>query len=70
MKLSDVNVGSKVTVKAVSGDEKTKKFLHSLGCSEHQEIALISILSGNYILNIKGSRYALDKKMAETIEVE
>ncbi|PKM69410.1 MAG: ferrous iron transport protein A, partial [Firmicutes bacterium HGW-Firmicutes-18] len=49
--------------------EKLKKFLFSLGCSEGQEIALISILAGNYIINVKNSRYAIDRKMAEIIRI-
>ena len=56
-------------IKNVAGNEKIQRFLFSLGCSAGQEIALISILAGNYIINIKDSRYAIDKNMALAIEL-
>lgn len=68
--LTDAKVGQTVTVKAIEGKEKVKKFLISLGCFEGEQITLISILAGNYIINIKDSRYALEKKIAKTILIE
>ncbi len=56
-------------IKNISGNEKIKKFLFSLGCFEGEEISLISVLAGNYIINVKDSRYAIDKKMAMAIEI-
>jgi len=56
-------------IKAVSGTEKIKKFLFTLGCSEGEEITLVSILAGNYVINVKDSRYAIDKNMAKSIEI-
>lgn len=70
MSLLKAKVGYTGKVKSVSGDQKTKKFLFTLGCSEGEEITLVSVLAGNYIVGIKDSRYAIDKKMADTIEVE
>nr|WP_295969983.1 FeoA family protein [uncultured Bacillus sp.] len=70
MDLTDAKVGQTVTVKAIEGKEKVKKFLISLGCFEGEQITLISILAGNYIINIKDSRYALEKKIAKTILIE
>lgn len=70
MSLLNAKVGYTGKVKKVSGDQKTKKFLFTLGCSEGEEITLVSVLAGNYIVGIKDSRYAIDKKMADTIEFE
>lgn len=56
-------------VKNVSGSEKVKKFLFTLGCSEGEEITLISVLAGNYIISLKDCRYAIDKNMAQAIEL-
>ena len=56
-------------IKAVSGNEKIRKFLFTLGCSEGEEITLISILANNYIISVKESRYAIDGKMAKAIEI-
>ncbi|MBK5246588.1 MAG: ferrous iron transport protein A [Peptostreptococcaceae bacterium] len=56
-------------IKNVSGNEKIKKFLFSLGCSQGEDITLISILAGNYIISVKNIRYAIDKNMAKAIEL-
>ena len=69
MVLSKAKIGQRLNVISIDGKEKTKKFLFSLGCSEGEEITLISILAGNYVVNIKDSRYALDENMAKSIVV-
>ncbi|MFZ7132222.1 MAG: FeoA family protein [Eubacteriales bacterium] len=69
MLLSKAKAGYSAQIKKVSGNEKICNFLFSLGCSEGEEITLISVLAGNYIINIKDSRYAIDRKMAKAIEV-
>lgn len=70
MVLSKAKIGQTVVVKGVEGKDKIKKFLFSLGCFEGEEITLISILAGNYVVNIKDSRYALDANMAKSILVQ
>ena len=70
MDLADVGFGQTVTVKEIEGKEKVKNFLVSLGCFEGEQITLISRLSGNYIVNIKDSRYAIEKMNAKSIFVE
>ncbi len=69
MLLSKAKVGQTFSIKNVTGKEKVRKFLFTLGCSEGEEITLISKLAGNYIVNIKDGRYAIDEKMAKSIEV-
>lgn len=69
MSLFEAKAGNTHNIKAISGNEKTKKFLMTLGCSEGEDITLISILAGNYIINVKDSRYAIDKNMAKAIEL-
>ncbi|WP_147535813.1 FeoA family protein [Bacillus marasmi] len=70
MILSKAKIGQTVVVKSVEGKDKMKKFLFSLGCYEGEEITLISILAGNYVVNIKDSRYALDANMAKSILIQ
>ncbi|MFP4020325.1 MAG: ferrous iron transport protein A [Halanaerobium sp.] len=55
--------------KIKSSDEELKKFLFTLGCYEGESITLISVLAENYIINIKDSRYSIDKELAEAIIV-
>lgn len=69
MTLCKTKMGSTVKVKAICGNEKTCRFLFTLGCHEGEEITLISILAGNYVIRVKDSRYAIDKRMAQSIEV-
>ena len=67
MLLSKAKVGQTKSVVKIEGKEKTVRFLSSLGCCEGEKITLISILAGNYVINIKDSRYALDEAMAKAI---
>lgn len=69
MLLSKAKIGETFNIKQVEGKEKTKKFLFTLGCFEGEEITLISKLAGNYVVNIKDSRYALDENMAKSIMI-
>ncbi|MFO7820271.1 MAG: FeoA family protein [Halanaerobacter sp.] len=50
-------------------DEELKQFLFRLGCYEGESITLISILAGNYVINVKDARYSIDKDLAEAIIV-
>ena len=70
MLLSKAKVGQTFNIIKVEGKEKTKNFLFTLGCYEGEEITLISKLAGNYVINIKDSRYAIDEAMAKSITVE
>ncbi|MBU3113504.1 FeoA family protein [Clostridium lacusfryxellense] len=70
MLLSKGKIGQTYNIKHVDGKEKIIKFLFTLGCFEGEEITLISKLAGNYVVNIKDSRYALDEGMAKSIEIE
>ena len=55
--------------KIKSNDQELKKFLFTLGCYEGESITLISVLAENYIINIKDSRYSIDKELAKAIIV-
>lgn len=62
-------VGQEVKIKKITGNAETKKFLNSLGFIIGEGITIVSDLGGNLIVNIKGSRIALDKGMASRILV-
>lgn len=70
MLLTKAKIGQTLNVKSVAGKEKNVKFLFTLGCFKGEKITLISKLAGNYIINIKDSRYAIDERMAKTITLE
>jgi len=48
-------------------DEETKNFLFTLGCYEGEEVTIISVLSDNYVIHIKGARYSIDAELAKAI---
>lgn len=69
MYLNTCRAGQAGTIKRIHGDEKMRRFLFSLGCTEGDHVSLISVLGGNYIVGIKDSRYALDRELAGKIEL-
>ncbi|PAB59941.1 ferrous iron transport protein A [Anaeromicrobium sediminis] len=70
MLLSKAKLGETFIIEKVEGKEKIKKFLFSLGCFEGQQVTLISKLAGNYVINVKDSRYAIDEGMAKCITLK
>ena len=57
------------TVKRIQGRDETKRFLASLGFVEGGQVQVISEMSGNLIVNIKDTRIALSKSMANRIMI-
>lgn len=57
-------------IKKINTDDlELKNFLFTLGCYSGQKITLISVLSENYIISVKHSRYSIDIELASTIIV-
>lgn len=69
MPLMLAGLGSEFCIKKISGSDATKKFLNSLGFVVGENITVVSEMGGNMIINIKGSRIAVDKSMASRIIV-
>lgn len=69
MPLNKIKPGDKGIIEEVRGSEKVRNFLQTLGCSKGEEITLISVLAGNFIINIKDSRYAIDSSIAKAIQL-
>lgn len=69
MPLSMANIGEKKQVIKINGKDETKRFLENLGFVEGSEVTVISEISGNMIVNIKETRVAIDKAMANRIIV-
>ena len=61
--------GNELYIKKITGNDETKRFLNSLGFVTGESVTVISEIGGNMIINIKGSRVALDKSMASRIMV-
>jgi len=69
MPLSMVRPGETNVIKKVGGKEETKKFLENLGFVTGSAITVVSESSGNIIVNVKESRVAIGKDMANKILV-
>ena len=61
--------GNELYIKKITGNDETKRFLNSLGFVTGESVTVISEIGGNMIINVKGSRVALDKSMASRIMV-
>lgn len=69
MPLTMADVGEPITIKRVGGREETRKFLENLGFVTGGTVTLISQVGGNVIVNVKDSRVAIGKDMANKIMV-
>ncbi|GAB6168379.1 FeoA family protein [Clostridium carnis] len=69
MPLSMAKTGEELYIKKINGKDETKRFLESLGFVIGEKVKVISEFNGNLILNIKETRIALDKVMANRILV-
>ncbi len=69
MPLAMVKTGEVNIIKKVGGKEETRKFLESLGFVTGGAVTVISEISGNMIVNVKDSRVAINRDMANKIMV-
>ena len=69
MPLTMAKVGEPNTIKRIGGREETKKFLENLGFVTGGVVTVGSEIRGNMILNVKDSRVALGKDMANKIMI-
>lgn len=61
--------GNEVSIRKITGNDETKRFLNSLGFVVGESVKIVSEIGGNLIINVKDSRIALDKGMASRIIV-
>lgn len=69
MPLTMANAGEENIIKKVGGKEDTRRFLENLGFVVGATVTVISQVEGNIIVNIKDSRVAIGKDMANKIMV-
>lgn len=69
MPLSMAHTGEKNVIKKVGGKEDTRKFLENLGFVVGGVVTVISEAGGNIIVNIKESRVAIGRDMANRIMI-
>lgn len=69
MPLTMAQSGEANTIKKVGGKEETRQFLENLGFVVGGVVTVVSQASGNLIVNVKDSRVAIGKDMANQIFV-
>lgn len=69
MPLTMAKTGEVNVIKRVGGREETRRFLENLGFVAGGNVMVISELGGNMIVNVKESRVAINKDMANKIMV-
>lgn len=67
--LTMASQGEPVTIKKIGGKQETKKFLETLGFVGGGTITVVSEINGNMIVNVRDSRVAIGKDMANKIMV-
>lgn len=69
MPLSVASIGEHFLIKKISGKEEVRRFLENLGFIAGTEVSVVSEMCGNIIVQIKDSRVAISKEMAQKIVV-
>lgn len=69
MPLSMARAGESNVIKKIGGREETRRFLENLGFVVGSAVTIVSETGGNLIVNVKESRVAIGKDMANKIQV-
>ena len=69
MPLTFANIGEDNIIKKIGGGPEIKKHLENLGFVVGGNVTVINTLGGNVIVNVKESRIAISREMAQKIMV-
>lgn len=69
MPLTMAKEGETNIIKKVGGKEETRRFLENLGFVAGGKVTVVSEISGSVIVDVKESRVALNKEIANKIMV-
>ncbi|RKD30761.1 MULTISPECIES: FeoA family protein [Lacrimispora] len=69
MPLTMMKAGEPNVIRKVGGKEETRRFLENLGFVTGGIVTVVSEIGGNMIVNVKDSRVAIGKDMANKILV-
>lgn len=69
MPLVFANIGESNIIKKVGGSPEVKKHLENLGFVAGSDVTIINEIGGNVIVNVKESRVAISKEMAQKIMI-
>ena len=69
MPLTMANPGQTVVIRKITGRDEVRQHLAELGFVVDSDVTVVSEIAGNLILQVKDSRIALDKTMANRIMI-
>ena len=69
MPLTMAKAGETVTIKKITGKDEIRLHLAELGFVIGSEVTVVNEIAGNLIVQVKESRLALDKTMANRIMI-
>ncbi len=69
MPLSMAKTGETVTIRKITGKDEVRQHLAELGFVVDGTVTVVNEIAGNLILQVKDSRIALDRTMANRIMV-
>mgnify|MGYP000958534894 CR=1 FL=1 len=69
MPLTMAKTGETNVIKKITGKDSVRQHLAELGFVVGEPVTVVSEICGNMILNVKGSRVALDRSMTNRIIV-
>ena len=70
MPLSMAGRGEQLTIRKITGKDEVRQHLAELGFVVDSTFTVVNEIAGNLILQVKQSRIALDKTMANRIMVD
>ncbi len=69
MPLTMAKTGETVTIRKITGKDEIRQHLAELGFVVDSAVTVVSEIAGNLILQVKDSRIALDRTMANRIMI-
>ena len=69
MPLSMAGRGEQLTIRKITGKDEVRQHLAELGFVVGSTVTVVNEIAGNLILQVKESRIALDKTMANRIMI-
>ena len=69
MPLALADAGKENIIRKIGGSPEVKKHLKNLGFVVGGTVTVVNTLGGNMIVNVKGSRVAIDREMARKIMI-
>ena len=69
MPLTMAKTGETVTIRKSTGKDEVRQHLAELGFVVDSDVTVVSEIAGNLILQVKDSRIALDRTMANRIMI-